>query len=425
VYCGTSIDVPAEHQALRTAEHEYNQHRGAAQKLLRRLGRPPSAFVRFLTNAHGGTVIGLVVVGTFVSAFLCAGAFSLASKLSLAWFHVHLEDVVLYRYDQNALFMIGQFAFLLASLGTLVVLGAYTKRRGAGLRELQAGLSAKPPTRAGGPATCRQCGAPLQAGAGDVAVTCPYCRSDNLLKIPESWIGDARAHGKKLAGAVENAVLAFQDETRSIRRSMAWRLVTVSILSAGSLFLLVGVTNAAELERVTVTPYQRLEGLLYRFDWKESVKSPSLSLDESEKKGCKGFSCAVSLSQVPCAERRSPPQLVIPEGACDADVCSMHFYVALRRGDTIEVTPSGLPPKSFVSLESHVRGEPFHDDPAAWGESVPGGFAWLAEGAPARLAAAPHDGWFQLFLGVSQAIPGTPIDFCARLERAPERSTKE
>ncbi len=81
---------------------------------------------------------------------MCAATFSPAARLSLAWFHVHLEDVVLYRYDQSALFMIGQFAFLLASLGSLIVLGAYTRRRGAGLRELQAGLSAKPPAREGG-----------------------------------------------------------------------------------------------------------------------------------------------------------------------------------------------------------------------------------------------------------------------------------
>jgi hypothetical protein len=417
VYCAASVAVPEEHRALRRAEREYNEHRTEAQKLFKRLGKPPSALVRFLTDAHGGTVIGLVTVGTFISAAMCAAAFSLAARVSLAWFHVHLDDVVLYRYDANALFMIGQFAFLLASLGSLVVLGAYTRRRGAGLRELQAGLSAKPPARAGGPATCRQCGAPLQAAAGDLAVTCSYCRSDNLLEIPKAWIGAARAHGKKLAGAIEEAVYAYREEERDIRRSLVYRLVVVSILSSGSLFLLVGVTNAAELERVTVTPYQRLEGILYRFDWKESVKSPSLTLDHGEIKGCRGISCAPTLSEVPCAERRQQSVLVVPKGACDADVCSMHFYVALRRGDTLEISASGLPPKSFVSLESHVSGKPFHDDPAGWGEQVPGGFAWLADGELARLAAAPHDGWFQLFLGISQPVPGTPVEFCARLER--------
>ncbi len=118
---------------------------------------------------------------------------------------------------------------------------------------------------------------------------------------------------------------AFREEERDIRRSMLYRLVVVSILSSGSLFLLIGVTNAAELERVTVTPYQRLEGILYRFDWKEAVKSPSLTLDHGEIKGCRGISCAPELREVPCAERRQQSVLVVPEGARDADVCSMHF----------------------------------------------------------------------------------------------------
>ena len=67
-------------------------------------------------------VIWLVSLGAVVSGFLFAGALLLAGRLSLAWFRVHLEDVVLYRYDPSALFMIGQLAFLLSGLGTLVVL---------------------------------------------------------------------------------------------------------------------------------------------------------------------------------------------------------------------------------------------------------------------------------------------------------------
>jgi hypothetical protein len=417
VYCRAQVQVPEAHRALRAAEREYNQHRDVAHRLLRRLGKPPSALIRFLTNAHGGTVIWLVTLGALLSGALCAALFSLAGRLSLAWFHVHLDDVVLYRYDQTALFVVGQFAFLLAGLGLLVVLGAYTRRRGVGLRELQAGLSARRPESTGGPATCRECGAPLRAEAGELAVTCGYCRTDNLLRIPESWIGAARARGRKLAGAVEDAVLSFEDEERSIRRSLLLRLAVVGFISSSSLFLLIGVTEAATLERTTVTPYQRLEGRLYRFDWKEAVESPSLTLDMGEIQGCKGLSCAPSLNEVPCAERRDSGPLVVPAGACDADVCILHFYVALRRGDAIEVSASGFPHKSFIVLESHVPGEPFHEDPAAWGTQVPGAFAWLVEGKPTRLSAAPHDGWFMLMLALGEAVPGAPLDFCARLER--------
>jgi DNA-directed RNA polymerase subunit RPC12/RpoP len=416
-YCGASVAVPEEHQALREAEQQYNQHRTDAQALLRKLGKTPSVLVRFLTNASGVTVIWLVPLATIVSGVLCAVFFAFVAKLWLTLFRVHLDDVVLYRYDPNALFVIGQFAFLFASLGALAVLGAYTRRRGAGLRELQAGLSARPPIRAGGPATCRSCGAPLAAKPEDLAVTCTYCRADNLLKIREIWIGSARDRVKKLARAVEEAAYAFQDEERAIRRSLIVRLVVVGVISSTSLFLFVGVTDAASLEYSTTTVYHRTSGDFYRFDWQESVKAPSLVLDHGDTKGCNGSSCFVSLKERPCAERK-PSALVVPRGACSEEVCMMHWYVALRRGDTLELTASELPPQTFVQLKSHTRGAPFHEDPVAWGPQVPEGFAWLSEGQPARLPAAPHDGWFQLVLGLGSAIPGSPLPFCARLDRA-------
>ncbi len=416
-YCDAQLAVPEEHRELRAAEQQYNLHRTEAHELLRKLGTPPSWLVRFLTNANGVTVIWLVALGSLVSGVLCAAAFALIAQLSLVWFHVHIDDVVLYRYDPSALFVIGQFAFLLAGLGSLVVLGAYTRRRGAGLRELQAGLSARPPSRAGGPAECRGCGAPLLARPQDNAVTCPYCRADNLVRIPESWIGAARARARKLAGAVEQAVYAFQDEERSIRRSLVVRLVVVGVISSTWLFLFVGVTDAARLEYSTPTVYHRTSGDFYRFDWQEAVKSPSLVLDHGDTKGCDGFSCFVSLRELPCAERK-PSALVVPNGACGEEACMMHWYVALRRGDTLELTATELSAQTFVQLKSHDRGAPFHEDPVAWGTQVPDGFAWLREGHPARLPSAPHDGWFQLVLGLGAAIPGSPLPFCARLERA-------
>lgn len=416
-YCGAASEVPEEHRALRAAEREYNQHRDEAHRLLRRLGKPPSWLVRFLTDAHGGTVIWLVVLGTIVSALLCEPAFDLVARLSLALFHADIDDVVLYRFDPNALYAIVQLAFLLAGLGSLVVLGAYARQRGAGLRELQAGLSARPPTRIGGPATCRQCGAPLSTKPEDTAVTCDYCRADNLLKIPESWIGATRDRVRRLAGSVEYAAQAFREEEREIRRSMVVRLVIVGVISSTFLGFLVGATQGARIEWETVSPYRRSGGDFYFFDWNASVTSPSFTLDRGDSKGCRGVDCYLSLSEVPCAERYGARALVVPEGACDEEVCTLHYYVALRRGDAIELTGSELPPRSFILLKSHVREAPFHGDAAAWGTQVPGAFAWLTDGNPARLPAAPHDGWFQLIIGLGQAMPGMPLPLCARLER--------
>ncbi len=414
VYCRALVEVPEEHRALRAAEREHNLHRSAAHDLARRLSKPPSAVVRFLTDVHGGTVIWLVSLGTIVSGLVCAAAFLLASRLSRAWFHVDIDDVVLYRYDPNALFVIGQYAFLLASLGSLVVWGAYARRRGAGLRELQAGLSAGLPARPGGPATCRECGAPLSAKANDVTVTCPYCTTDNLLHIPETWIGAARARTRKLAGAVEAAAYAFQDEVRSIRRSLAVRLAVVLVISSTILFLFIGMTDGAKLEGSTVTAYHRLGQ--YSFDWQKAVASPWLTLDQGDAKGCRGFSCELPLRKTPCSERGKTNPFVMPAGACDAEACMVHWYVALRHGDVVEVTANGLPPKAFVALDSHRRDAPFHANAAGWGTTVVGQFGWLTDGNSARLT-APHDGWFQVNLGTDSTVVGAPLDLCARLER--------
>jgi hypothetical protein len=96
----------------------------------------------------------------------------------------------------------------------------------------------------------------------------------------------------------------------------------------------------------------------------------------------------------------------------------MHWYVALRRGDVVEITASGLSSNAFIALESHVRGAPFHRDPMAWGAELPGQRAALVDGRPARLSPAPHDGWFELVLGAGDAAPGTSVALCARLERS-------
>jgi hypothetical protein len=251
-----------------------------------------------------------------------------------------------------------------------------------------------------------------------VAVTCPYCRADNLLAIPERWIGAARTHARKLVGAVEEAARAFEEEGRLIRRSLARRLAVVAALSSIAAFFFLGVTDFASLDSSTETVYQRAGRGLARFDWGEAVAAPALVLDEGDASGCAGLGCAPLLSERPCDERRWPRPLVIPAGACDAEACTMHWYVALRRGDVIEVKASGLSSSGFIALESHVRGAPFHSDPMAWGAEIPGRRASLVDGKPARLSAAPHDGWFVLVLGAGDAVPGTSLALCARLDRS-------
>jgi len=416
-HCGATVAIPEAHRALRAAEREYNQHRDAAHALLARLGKAPSWFVRFLVYMNGLTVVALVTLGTLLSALLYIALMTLAVRVSLAVFHVDLDDVVLHRFDPNALAVLGQFACLLAFLGSLIVAGAYVRTRGKGLREVQAELSAKPPERPKGPSRCRACGAPLSSNPNDLAVTCPYCRSDNLLKIPERWTRDVINRGQRLVSAVEDAALSFQEEERAIRRSLIVRLTLVLGAAASILVVLFGLTGGAEREFTTETPYHRIQGDLFTFDWNASVASPGLTLDHEDARGCLGGRCFVSLRRGSCPERDKYNQFVVPAGACDAQACMVHWYVALRRGDTIEFAAHDVPAQSFVTLQAHVRNAPFHRNAATWGRTLPGYFAWLSDGTRARLPPAPHDGWFQLLLGLGEGATGWVLPICARISR--------
>ena len=416
-HCDSMVAIPEAHRALRAAERKYNEHRDEAHALLARLGKPPSWIVRALVHVDGLIIIALVTLGTLLSGLLSIALSTLAARVSLALFHVDLDDVVLHRYDPTAVAVLGQFACLLAFLGSLFVAGAYARTRGKGLREVQAELSAKPPERPHGPSRCRACGAPLSSKPNDLAVTCPYCRSDNLLKIPERWTHDVIHRWQRLVSAVEDAALSFQEEERAIRRSLIVRLTLVLGASASILVVLFGLTDGAKPDFTTETPYRRIDGDFSTFDWNASVASPALTLDHEDARGCLGFRCFVSLRKRSCSEGDGYNQFVVPAGACDAEACTLHWYVPLRRGDTIEFTAHDLPAQSFVSLEAHVRNAPFHHNARAWGRTLPGYFAWLSDGTPARLPPAPHDGWFQLMLALGEGVTGRVLPICATVTR--------
>jgi predicted RNA-binding Zn-ribbon protein involved in translation (DUF1610 family) len=419
-YCRAEVPVPPAHRALRASEAEYTARRSEARALFRRLGKPPSWPVRALvsvgTRIGGGTLMWLLPAVFLFHVAACWAAFAGLHRVALRVFHVHLEDVVLYRYDAGALSLIGEFAGLVGSFATLIVVSAYARRRGAGLRELQAGLSARPPAKPGGPACCRSCGAPLSVAANAVAATCPYCRADNLVRIPGRWIGGARRGAQRLAASVETAARAFEEESRALRRSLAIRVAVVGFSSTALMVLIFGATNGAELGSGAETPYQgQNNGAPFRYDWRDSVVAPVLQLDKADARGGRFFDYTPLLGERGCGADARP--LVLPAGACDAGACTLHWYVALRFGDAIETSSDAFPAESFVTLRSHVRGAPFDHDARAWGETIPDRFGWLDGGKPVRLG-APHDGWFELLLGTKGTTPGTAYPLCMRLLRA-------
>ncbi len=312
--------------------------------------------------------------------------------------------------------MIGQFAFLLASLGSLVVLGAYTQAAWRGVARAPGG--AKRETARESRRACHV--SPVRRAASGCG---GRPRRDVPVLQERQPPQDPRRLGSARHGLTGRGSLARSKRRSTPTEKKRGHPAFPGFPPGGGLDPFVGLAifthrgderggARARHGHAVSAPGRDLVPLRLEGSGEVPVAHPGSRRDQ----GCPGISCAPGVSKVPCAERRQQSVLVVPEGACDADVCSMHFYVALRRGDALEIAASGLPPKSFVSLESHVSGKPFTTILRDGVNRC--GWLRLARGRRARAhAGGPHDGWFQLFLGISQAVPGTPAEFCARLER--------
>lgn len=74
-------------------------------------------------------------------------------------------------------------------------------------------MAARPPARAGGPAQCRQCGAPLVVAAGALGARCSYCGTDNLVALPPEWVEQIASES---AGRHQSVLAALDEEAKVI-----------------------------------------------------------------------------------------------------------------------------------------------------------------------------------------------------------------
>jgi LSD1 subclass zinc finger protein len=84
---------------------------------------------------------------------------------------------------------------------------------------------AAPPKTAGGPATCRSCGAPLSIAEGTPVARCAYCSADNAVAIESAFL---RRFGEAVRGerrTIEDAIAMDRDERRETRRTLVRELV--------------------------------------------------------------------------------------------------------------------------------------------------------------------------------------------------------
>ena len=400
-HCGTETEIPAAHRALRDAEAQEQAHRTEAAALVKKIGTLPPRPLRALSWTWN---IGFFV---FVGLpFVLVVGFLLGHELLAAYAFVtkqHLYDVVLTKFaDPDAAPLAVGYGAATLIFGIWIIAAVYGGRRTDRLRDLQAGLAAKPAERKGGLLSCRVCGAPLEVPRGALGATCLYCHADNLVAIPPEWLAKARHRTSTLGKTIAEATKDYFAQLRAMRRSLVFQLAVLLVIGGGITALFFGFATSGHTE--------------YRaYDWHREVKAPALLRDKRQVGGLVG---QLSLDNHPQLTRGSCPDdpriqgLRFGRGDCTASGCVVHFYVPLHAGDAITLRGTTLPWKTLSAFYEHVESRPF--DRADWGSRI-GKPAWIGGKREATFR-APRDGWYMLWIAALEGgVPLERYEMCARL----------
>jgi uncharacterized Zn finger protein (UPF0148 family) len=214
--CNAQTPVPAPYRELLHARHADTASRAEAERLLRRLDRPPSMIVKVLARILDLPMLAFVMLyGIPISLIAILEADHanvwLAPKLHLA----SANDV--------------PFGYMVAIIcGLLLViafipraLGVYANRRVTARGRLLGSMQAHPPKVAGGVSTCRMCGAPLTVATDAIVATCSYCHADNAVALETTVVAAAKNVAGRLAKTIVEAAAFDRAERRATLKSLA------------------------------------------------------------------------------------------------------------------------------------------------------------------------------------------------------------
>src|SRR5262249_9454141 len=224
-YCDTQNEVPEDHRRLRDAERKLSSERGPAQELYRRLGTPPGIVLRVWGRISVALIYLVVLPLAFVFDFIVITRIMHAVAGAI---HANMTDVM---GDTDLFSLVGIVMYL--TIAPALLLGVYGNRRTRARRRLQVALSAMPPARPGGPRLCRSCGAPLDIAPAALGQTCPYCGTDNLVAMPESWVQSLRSKATAIGKQIESAGReddAMRTRLRSgLKAQSVWLLIWIFV----------------------------------------------------------------------------------------------------------------------------------------------------------------------------------------------------
>ena len=240
--CGASVPLPDDVRALRDSTSQNAEDRARAEKLYRKLGKPPSALLQAWVSVF---VLGAGAVIAAVSALVALGGVALifvALGLELILhglagpFGIDFID----RYGGGTTY--AGFAACVLVFGVLPAwLVNYLQSSGELRLQLQANLAAKQPEQPGFPSTCRVCGAALDVAPGQLGVRCAYCGSDNLVALPPEWIARSSA---STAGFHKSIVEAAGKATE-LRKEGRSNLVLIVVIGGIAMLLMAALGHFA------------------------------------------------------------------------------------------------------------------------------------------------------------------------------------
>jgi len=227
--------VPQAYRDLQRARRDDPAARAQAERVLRKLDRPPSMVVKVLARCLDLPMLAFLMLygvplGLF--AILEADRFNrwLAPRLHLA-----SADDVPFGYMVAMM-----FAILLVVAFVPRAFGVYANRRVTGRSRLLAALRARQPKVAGAAAECRTCGAPLAVVADAIVATCSYCGSENAVVIETTVADAAQRVVRNLGATMAEAAKEDRADRRATLRLLGEELAryTFRTILLGGLFLL-------------------------------------------------------------------------------------------------------------------------------------------------------------------------------------------
>jgi DNA-directed RNA polymerase subunit RPC12/RpoP len=245
-YCNASKAIPNIYLEALASRTSFETRRKQALQLFDKLGSKPSNFEETLAELDQQ----MLLVSFVLSLGFIIATVQFIVFYPLDWYYarflqLNMTDVIPH-WLPAMLATLVTFFLSVVPFGLLYIV----RRKVLSLKHVQVALSANPPQKPGGPATCRSCGSPFEVPPDAAGVTCPYCQTDNLLQVPGAWLQETRDLSIQVGKSATTAENVFKKETR-----LGWE----SVLSVFLLFVFLGAINWLWLAEIKPPEHLRQE----------------------------------------------------------------------------------------------------------------------------------------------------------------------